>query len=102
MAKLLWEWKVFAVALVVRGLLIVTSHTNCDVTSCRYANAYGDEQWYKTLKTQVSIAFCKIVIVVEYKLTIYTVCAVDGRHNSCCAGLQYQPLQRRPYRGEFL
>ena len=99
--------KSFAVALVVRGLLIVTSHTNCDVTSCPvvmrpYANAYGDEQWYKTLKTQVSIAFCKIVIVVKYKLTTYTVCAVDGRHNSCCAGLQYQPLQRRPYRGEFL
>ena len=34
MAKLLWEWKPrFAVALVVRDLLIVTSHTNCDVTS---------------------------------------------------------------------
>ena len=33
-AKLLWEWKPrFTVALVVRGLLIVTSHTNCDVTS---------------------------------------------------------------------
>ena len=67
MAKLLWEWKPrFAVALVVRGLLIVTSHNNCDVTSCpvvmrRHANADGDEQRYKTLKTQVSIAFCKIV-----------------------------------------
>ena len=22
----------------------------------------------------------------------------DGRHNSCCSGLQYQPLQRRPYK----
>ena len=34
MAKLLWEWKPrFAVALVVRDLLIVTSYTNCDVTS---------------------------------------------------------------------
>ena len=22
----------------------------------------------------------------------------DGRHNSCCSGLQYQPLQHRPYR----
>ena len=22
----------------------------------------------------------------------------NGRHNSCCAGLQYQPLQRRPYK----
>ena len=70
MAKLLWEWKPrFAVALVVRGLLIVTSHTNCDVTSCpvmrRYADADGDEQRYKTLKTQVSLALCKIVIVVE-------------------------------------
>ena len=70
-AKLLWEWKPrFAVALVVRGLLIVTSQTNCDVTSCpvvmrRYANADGDEQRYKTSKTQVSLAFCKIVIVVE-------------------------------------
>ena len=26
----------------------------------------------------------------------------DGRHNSCCSGLQYQPLQHRPYRGQFL
>ena len=63
MAKLLWEWKPrFAVALVVRDLLIVTSHTNCDVTSGpvvmrRYANADGDEQWYKTSKTQVSRTF---------------------------------------------
>ena len=33
-AKLLWEWKPrFTVALVVRGLFIVTSHTNCDITS---------------------------------------------------------------------
>ena len=31
----------------------------------RYANADGDEQRYKTLKTQVSLAFCEIVIVVE-------------------------------------
>ena len=22
----------------------------------------------------------------------------DGRHNECCSGLQYQPLQRRPYK----
>ena len=71
MAKLLWEWKPrFAVALVVCGLLIVTSQTNCDVTSCpvvmrRYANADGDEQRYKTSKTQVSLALGKIVIVVE-------------------------------------
>ena len=49
MAKLLWEWKPkFAVALVVRDLLIVTSQTNFDVTSDpvvmrRYANADGDE-----------------------------------------------------------
>ena len=68
MAKLLWEWEPrFAIALVVRGLLIVTSHTNCDVTSCpavmrRYANADGDEQRYKMSKTQVSLAFRKIVI----------------------------------------
>ena len=61
MAKLLWEWKPrFAVALVVRDLLIVTSYTNCDVTTCpvvmcRYANADGDEQRYKTSKTQVSL-----------------------------------------------
>ena len=54
MVKLLWEWKQrFAVALVVRDLLIVTSHTNCDVTSGpvvmrRYANADGDGQRYKT------------------------------------------------------
>ena len=63
MAKPLWEWKPrFAVVLVVRGLLIVTSHTNCDVTSCpvvmlRYANADGDEQRYLTSKTQVFLAF---------------------------------------------
>ena len=44
----------------------------------RYANADGDEQRYMTLKTQVSLAFCKIVIVVEKKLTTYTVCAVVG------------------------
>ena len=71
MAKLLWDWKPrFAFALVVRGLLIVTSQTNCDVTSCpfvmrRYANADRDKQQYKTSKTQVSLAFCKIVIMVE-------------------------------------
>ena len=113
----------FVVALVVRCRLIAT-HTNCDVTIFpvvmrRYENADGDEQRYKTSKTQVSLAFCKIVIVVEYKLPTYAVCAVvvgtairhstrcagrhnDGRHNSCCAGLQYQPLQRRPHRGKFL
>ena len=90
----------------------------------RYANADGEEQRHKTSKMQVSLAFCKIVIVVEYKLTTYTVCAVvvgtairhstrcagrrgrkrprDGRHNECCAGLQRQPLQHRPYRGQFL
>ena len=130
MDKLLWEWNSgFAVALVARGLLIVTSHTNCDVTSWpvvmrRYANADADEQRCKTSKTQISLAFCKIVIVVEYKLNTYTVCAVvvgteirhstpcagrhgrnrprDGRQNSFCAGLLYQPLQRRPYRGQFL
>ena len=82
MAKLLWEWKPrFAISLVVRGLLIVTSHINCDVTSCpvimrRNANADGDEQRYKTSKTQVSLAFCKILIVVEYKLNAHMVCAV--------------------------
>ena len=26
----------------------------------------------------------------------------DGRHNLCCAGLQYQPLQPRAYCGQFL
>ena len=69
--KLLWERKAsFAVALVVRGPLIVTSHTNCDITifpaiMCRYANADGEEHQYKTSKMQVSLGFCKIVIVVE-------------------------------------
>ena len=52
----------FVIALVVRGLLIVTSHTNCDVTSClvvmrRYANADGDEQRYKSSKMQAVIVF---------------------------------------------
>ena len=87
MSNLLSECKPrLAIALVGRSLLIVTSHTNCDVTSCpvvmrRYANADGDEQQYKTLKTQDSLAFCKIVIMVEYKLTTYMVCAgvVDRR-----------------------
>ena len=72
----------------------------------RYANTDGDEQRYKTSKTQVSLAFCKIMIVVEKKLTTYTVCAVVVgtaiRHSTRCAGRQYQPLQRRPYRGQFL
>ena len=50
---------------VVCDLLIVTSHTNCDVTSGpvvmrRYANADGDEQRYKTSKMQVSLTFCKL------------------------------------------
>ena len=54
----------------VRALLIVTSHTNCDVTSCpvimrSYANVKGDEQQYKTSKMQVFLAFYKMVIVVE-------------------------------------
>ena len=71
MAKKLWERNpTFAVALVVRGLLIVTSHTNCDVINCpvvmrRCANAVGDEQQYKTSKMQISLAFLKIVLVVE-------------------------------------
>ena len=43
MADLLWGWKSnFAVALVVRGLLILTSHNNCDVTSCR---RYASVKW---------------------------------------------------------
>ena len=25
-------------------------------------------------------------------------CGRAGRHNECCSGLQYQPLQRRPYK----
>ena len=63
MAKLLWESKPrFAVALVVRDLLIVTSHTNCDVTSGpvvmrRYPNADGDEQRYKTSKRKFPLLF---------------------------------------------
>ena len=71
MAKLLWEWKPrFAIALVVRGPLIVMSYTTYDITSCpifmrRYANANGDEQRYKMTKTQVFLAFYKMVIVVE-------------------------------------
>ena len=66
MGNLLWEWKPrLAVALVVHGLLIVTSLTNCHVTSClvamrRYANADGDEQrYYQTSKTQASLLLKK-------------------------------------------
>ena len=85
----------FAVALVLRGLLIVTLHTNCDVTRCpvfmhRNANADGDEQRHKTSKTQVFLAFHKMVVVVEQKLTTYTVCtgviASAIRHSTRCAG----------------
>ena len=62
MDKLLREGNTrFTVALVVPGLLIVTSHTNCDVTGCpvvmrRSENADWDEERYKTSKTQVFIA----------------------------------------------
>ena len=96
MAELLWEWKPrFAVALVVRGLLNVTSHscfniTNCPVVMRRYANANGDEQRYKTSKTQAFFAFYKMVIVVEQNLTTYTVCTVVVatviRHSTLYAG----------------
>ena len=124
MAKLLWVWKPrFGVALMVRDLLIVTSHTNCDVTSGpvvmrRYANADGDEQRYKTSKTQVSLTFSvncdrgRIEIDHLYGLRCrgwycnpeqHSLCRPrDDRHNSCCSRLQYQPRQRRPYRGQFL
>ena len=63
MAKLLWEWKLrFADALVVRGLLIVTSQTNCDVTSCpvvmrRYANADGDDSGTRRRKRKFPLLF---------------------------------------------
>ena len=63
MAKLLWEWKPrFAVALVVRGLLIVTSQTNCDVTSCpvvmrRYANADVDDSGTRRRKRKFPLLF---------------------------------------------
>ena len=91
MAKLLWEWKPrYAVALVVRGLLIVTSQTNCDVTSCpvvmrRYANADWDEQRYKTSKTQVSLAFCKI----KYRGKI----EIDHLYGLRCRGWYCNPEQ---------
>ena len=53
-----------------------------------FTNADGDEQRYKTWKTQVSLAFCKTIFVVEYTLTIYTVCAVVVstaiRHSTRC------------------
>ena len=42
----------------------------------RYENADGNEQWHKTSKTEVFLVFLNTVIVVEYKLTTYTVCAV--------------------------
>ena len=117
MAKLLWEWKPrFAVALVVRNLLIVTSPTNCDVTSGpvvmrRYANADGDEQRYKKSKTQVSLTFpvnCdrgRIEIDHLYGLRCRGWYCNPEQHWLCRPSrgrLQYQPLQRRPYRGQFL
>ena len=91
MAKLLWEWKPrFAVALVVRDLLIVTSHTNCDVTSGtvvmrRYANADEDEQRYKTSKTQVSLTFS-----VNYDRGRIE---IDHLYGLCCRGWYCNPEQ---------
>ena len=66
-----------------------------------YTNADGNEQRYKTSKTQVSLAFYKIVNVVEKKLTTYTVCAVVVgkvaiRHSTRCAGRR---VRKRPRDG---
>ena len=59
----------FAFALVAcwlwRHIPIVTSLYSCPVIMCRYAKGDKEEQQYKTSKTQVSLAYCKIVIVVE-------------------------------------
>ena len=91
MAKLLWEWKPrFAVALVVRDQLIVTSHTNCDVTSGpvvmrRYANADEDRQRYKTSKTQVSLTFS--VNCDRGRIEI------DHLYGMCCRGWYCNPEQ---------
>ena len=90
MAKLLWEWKPrFAVALVVRDLLIVTSHTNCDVTSGpvvmrRYANADGDEQRYKTSKRKFLLLF---VNCDRGRIEI------DHLYGLCCRGWYCNPEQ---------
>ena len=66
MVNLLWGWKPrFAVALVVRGLLIVTSHTNCDVTSCPvvmrcYANTMGTNRGTRRRKRKFPLLFVKL------------------------------------------
>ena len=112
MAKQIWEWKPrLAVALVVRGLLIVTSHTNCDVTSFpvvhRYVNADWDEQRYKRRTRKFILLFIKLwswqnrhwpliwfalswlVLLSGRGLVVLAVGRKrprDGQHNECCAG----------------
>ena len=64
MAKLHWESKPrFTVAHVVRDQLIVTSHTNCDVTSCpvvmyRYQTPMGTNSGTKRQK----LRWCQAII----------------------------------------
>ena len=74
----------------VRGLSIVTSHTNYDVTSCpvvmrRYASADWIEQRSKTSKTQVFLAFDKK----GERGRIY----IDHLYGLCCRGWYCYPAQ---------
>ena len=90
MAKQLWEWKPrFAVALVVCGLLIVTSQTNCDVISCpvvmrRYANADGDDSGTRRRKRKFPLLF---VNCDRGRIEI------DHLYGLCCRGWYCNPEQ---------
>ena len=118
-----WATLGFAVVLVVRGLLIVTSYTNCDVTSCpvdmrRYANAAGDEQRCKKSKTQISLPFFKmwswsnrnwplirsaLSCLVLQSGTALVVPAASNRATTARRLAQLLLwLQLRPYRSQFL
>ena len=90
MAKPLWEWKPrFAVALVVRGLLIVTSHipivTSLAVPSlCVVTQTpMGANSGTKRRKRKFPLVFCKIVKLITYM--IYAVVVITGiRHSTLC------------------
>ena len=82
----------FTIALVVCGLLIVKSHTNCDVshvTRCpvmrHYENADRDKQWHKTSKTQVFLPF--------FKHGDHGTIEIAHLYDLCCRGWYCYPAQ---------